>query len=76
MKTMPLTGFVIVLQLKGTLYGRLELAHVCAESCAEHEFQLAEGEALLFTSDVWKMRYNFDAPDDGTITFIQEIEFN
>lgn len=76
MKTMPLNGFVIVLQLKGTLYGRLELAHACIESCAEQAFQLAEGEALLFTSDVWKMRYSLDAPNDGTITFIQEIEFN
>lgn len=76
MRTMPFDGLVIVLQLKGTLYGRLEMHGNCIDSCAGQEFRLDDGEALLFASSVWKMWYHFDGGNDETITFIQEIEFN
>lgn len=74
MNKVPVDGLIIAFQLKGTLIGRLEMREPCVQHCSDQNFQLAEGEALLFTSKVWSLFYNFISDNDGTITFIQEID--
>lgn len=76
MNQLPVDGVVIVLQLKGTLNGRLEVRAPCVERCFDQQFQLVEGESLLFTSELWNLVYNFIPQNEGTITFIQEIDLN
>lgn len=77
MKNLMVKDFVIVLQLRGEIAGRLVAQEACKGFCKGQEFQLRAGEALLFMASMWNFLYKpiADATDlKQTITFIQEID--
>lgn len=76
LRELPLDGLAIVFQLKGTLNGMLRMQDGCVHFCSDQEFQLAEGEALILSSKMWKLNYKSIGQFDGMATFIQEIEIN
>lgn len=76
-KRLNLRRLAVVVQLSGELTGTLGPHEVCAESCNELRYHLAEGEALIFSSEMWSFSYRShnEAEENYLIaTLIQEIE--
>lgn len=76
-KRLPLKDLVFVLQLKGKLAGRLAVQKKCTFACADQDFRLNAGEALIFNAEMWDFSYHNITPESNSeslaATFIQEI---
>lgn len=75
MKKLIVSDLVIVLQLRGEIAVRLKAEANCADFCKSHDFQLKEGESLVFLARAWNFYYQpGSAEAESTVTFIQEID--
>lgn len=76
-RPLNLRHLVVVLQLSGTITGHLQPNEVCLSNCIDLEYQLNEGESMIFSSDMWSFSYralNEENYDRIISTLIQEIE--
>lgn len=69
-------GLIIVQQLSGTNNLRLKPKRPCDENCPLINVQLKEGEALVFSSDLWEISYKQIKSHQASITTIMEIDWN
>jgi hypothetical protein len=74
-KELNFKGLIIVLQLENTLLIQLSPIADCEEQCVSHEILVNEGEALVFTSDLWNFVY-FTSEGELSITYITETFWN
>lgn len=76
-KRLPVKDFVFVFQLKGKLTGRLVVRKECTLFCANKDFQLNAGQALIFNAEMWDFFYYGITSklhsESLAVTFIQEI---
>lgn len=81
MKHLNVRDSVVVMQLQGEIYGRLDVNTVCTDQCADHTFRLAVGQSIVFGARFWNFYYQpigvaDDDELDTVITFIAEFEWN
>ncbi|XP_013104730.2 uncharacterized protein LOC106085178 [Stomoxys calcitrans] len=71
-----LQGLIIVQQLSGSNNLRLIPKTACEELCPVINIQLKEGEAFLFTTDLWILNYKLMQTKQAGITTIMEIDWS
>lgn len=65
-----------MMQLKETLKVRLVPKGECFEVCSVLDVELSDGEALLFSTNLWKFEYKPFMVNGTAITFITETYVN
>ncbi|XP_031634291.1 uncharacterized protein LOC116347716 [Contarinia nasturtii] len=77
-KHLPVKDLVIVLQMSGTLSGRLTVRRDCKEICSDQMLKLNAGESLVFNAQMWDFYYihNINSHANLTITTIHEIQID
>ncbi|XP_055541717.1 uncharacterized protein LOC129727689 [Wyeomyia smithii] len=71
-KSLKLEGFVIVMQLKESLKVVLIPRGECYDICNKFEFELHEGQSLVFLTDLWLFKYLPSGTNTTAITFVSE----
>ncbi|XP_058451119.1 uncharacterized protein LOC131430281 [Malaya genurostris] len=71
-KYLKLDGLIIVMQLKNLLKIILSPRGECGRICKELKVELHEGQALVFSTDLWAMEYLPTASNETAVTFISE----
>lgn len=74
-KNLYVKGLILVMQLKGEIELLLESKNPCFEICGDHRIILNEGDALIFTTDLWDLSY-LPSNKGKSICIVTETDWN
>ncbi|GAB0093014.1 uncharacterized protein DMENIID0001_080660 [Sergentomyia squamirostris] len=74
-KELILQGIILVRQMQGRGKFQLSGRGECLKECGEYIVELTEGDALLFTTDLWDFAYLTTESSTKSVTFITETHF-
>ncbi|XP_055613301.1 uncharacterized protein LOC129759804 [Uranotaenia lowii] len=75
-KFLKLSGLIIVMQLTESLQISLRAKGECRDICVDLNFQLHQGESLVFLTSLWNMVYVPNSTNNTAISFITETYHN
>lgn len=72
-----LRGLIFVQQLSGHFELRLSPKNPCNDICPNLNLRLAAGECLVFSTDLWRLRYGLQKPDSdkASIATLFEVDW-